>query len=138
MLCPLDVSRDGSHSHSSKGTLKLSLAILYTLTLKNKMQKQIYSDLIKSWGRRQKGQRELPLRRGKDLCTVGQGGWAGCLGLRQAAWRWHHTTGFCLSFGTRDQHGQDRGREACGSWEWLVSVHVLLWLNSASLGVFES
>lgn len=26
-------------------------------------------------------QRELLLRRSKDLCTVGQGGWAACLGL---------------------------------------------------------
>lgn len=35
-------------------------------------------------------------------------------------------TGFCLNLAMRDWHGHDGGREACGSWGWWFSVHLLL------------
>lgn len=47
-------------------------------------------------------------------------------------------TGFYLNLGMRDWHGHDGGREACGSWEWWFSVHMLLWLSNASFRIFEN
>lgn len=74
-------------------------------------------------------QRELLLRRNKDLCAVGQEAGLDVWGRGQAARRRHCTTGSCLSLSSRDWHGQAGGREARGPRGQWLSVHTLLWLS---------